>query len=377
VASLSLRQVSKRFGRHTVIDNVTLDIADREFAVLLGPSGCGKSTLLRLIAGLEEPSTGDIFIGGDRVNDLSPRERGIAMVFQSYALYPHMTVYHNIAFGLTRSSMQRAEIDRRVKAAAERLQIDHLLDRKPRQLSGGQRQRVAIGRAIVRDPTVFLFDEPLSNLDAGLRTQMRLEFMNLHRELATTIVYVTHDQAEAMTLASTIIVLREGRIEQVGTPLNVYDHPRNRFVGSFIGSPPMNMIDGRIESADGTGAHVWISNQLQLHVPVDAQGAAAGDRVTVGFRPEHLRPLARPDGLRVTVVAVESLGGESLIHAGLSTGETVVWRTSGRAEVNAGDAIGLELDAGRCHLFDAKGAAFPRKLADLPTDRTTSCNLNG
>jgi multiple sugar transport system ATP-binding protein len=251
--------VSKRFGRQLVIDDVSLHIGDREFAVVVGPSGSGKSTLLRLIAGLEAPSTGEIWIGEECVDELTPRERGIAMVFQTYALYPHMSVYENIAFGLRRSSLPGRNIDERVRRTAERLQIGHLLGRKPKELSGGQRQRVAIGRAIVRDPRVFLFDEPMSNLDAALRTQMRLEFMSLHRELGTTTVYVTHDQADAMTLGSVIVVLRDGRVEQIGSPLEVYDRPANRFVAGFIGSPTMNMIGGRLVAADARGAHVNVA----------------------------------------------------------------------------------------------------------------------
>jgi multiple sugar transport system ATP-binding protein len=364
VASLSLRNVSKRFGRHTVIDNVSLDIADREFAVLVGPSGCGKSTLLRLIAGLEAPSAGDIRIGGERVNDWTPRERGIAMVFQSYALYPHMTVYDNIAFGLTRLSTPRSEIERRVREASTRLQIEHLLGRKPRELSGGQRQRVAIGRAIVREPRLFLFDEPLSNLDASLRNQMRLEFMSLHRELGTTVVHVTHDQAEAMTLASTIVVLREGRIEQTGSPMDVYHRPRNRFVASFIGSPGMNMVKGRFETDDGGGVHVVVAGGRRLNIPVDGSRGPDAGAVTVGVRPEHVGEAKAGDGLAATVRAIERLGSESLVHAELSSGELVAWRVAGDAGCRVGEAVRLAVDTAHCHLFDAAGNALPRVRAD-------------
>jgi multiple sugar transport system ATP-binding protein len=360
MAELALRHVSKRFGRQTVIDDVSLTIGDREFAVLVGPSGCGKSTLLRLIAGLEVPTSGEIWIDGECVNEFAPRERGVAMVFQSYALYPHMTVYDNIAFGLTQMKLGRADIEQRVRTAAERLQIADLLSRKPKELSGGQRQRVAIGRAIVREPRLFLFDEPLSNLDASLRTQMRLEFMNLHRELGTTVVYVTHDQAEAMTLASRIVVLRDGRVEQAGAPLEVYDRPCNLFVASFIGSPSMNTIACRLEAADASGARVVLGDGTRLTVPVDARAAAQNGQFTLGVRPEHLQVDGPSPPLRATVTAVERLGNESLIHATLSSGETLIWRTAGNSDACPGDAIKLAIDEMHCHLFDPTGTAFPR-----------------
>jgi multiple sugar transport system ATP-binding protein len=359
MADLSLRHVSKRFGRQTVIDDVSLAIGNREFAVLVGPSGCGKSTLLRLIAGLEMPSLGEVWIGGECVNDWTPRERRIAMVFQSYALYPHMSVYDNMAFALTRMSTPQRDIDQRVQKAADRLQIGDLLARKPKELSGGQRQRVAIGRAIVREPRVFLFDEPLSNLDASLRTQMRLEFMALHRELGTTIVYVTHDQAEAMILASLIVVLRAGRVEQIGSPADVYGRPCNRFVAEFIGSPSMNMIECRLETADAGGAHVVLPGGLHLLVPVDARGCSPSSKVTLGVRPEHVQASEGGDALAGTVVAVESLGSESLIHAKLSSNEVVTRRVIESCEVRTDQVVRLGIDPTRCHLFDGKGNAFP------------------
>jgi ABC-type sugar transport system ATPase subunit len=358
MADLALSHVSKRFGKQTVIDDVSLAIPDREFAVLVGPSGCGKSTLLRLVAGLETPTAGDIRIGGERVNDWTPRERGIAMVFQSYALYPHMSVYDNMAFGLRQSSMRREDIDVRVRKAADRLQIAPLLPRKPRELSGGQRQRVAIGRAIVREPRVFLFDEPLSNLDASLRTQMRLEFMSLHRELGTTVLYVTHDQAEAMTLASVIIVLRNGRVEQVGAPLEVYERPHNRFVAGFIGSPSMNMIECKLEDAEPGGARVVLQGGLRLPVPVDARRARPGATVTLGVRPEHLHAAPAGATLSATVAAVEQLGSESLVHARLSSGEMLTWRRIGSGHIAPGDTLDLAIDVARCHLFDEEGRAY-------------------
>lgn len=358
MADLSLRHISKRFGRQTVIDDISLAIDDREFAVIVGPSGCGKSTLLRLIAGLETPSAGEIWIGGKCVDDWTPHERGVAMVFQSYALYPHMTVYENIAFGLTRSAIPRATIDQRVRRSADRLQIGDLLQRKPRELSGGQRQRVAIGRAIVREPRVFLFDEPLSNLDASLRTQMRLEFMSLHRELGTTIVYVTHDQAEAMTLASTIVVLCNGRVEQVGAPLDLYHRPRNRFVASFLGSPRMNMIKCELIAVEAKTARIMLAGGLQLSVPVDARGQSPQTDVTLGVRPENLHADGAGEGLKATIAAAEHLGSETLIHARLPSNEMVTWRASGSREVTVGESIQLTIDLRHCHLFDADGHAF-------------------
>jgi multiple sugar transport system ATP-binding protein len=364
MADVSLRHVSKRFGRQTVIDDVSLAIGDREFVVLAGPSGCGKSTLLRLIAGLETPTRGEVWIGGKCVNDWTPRERSIAMVFQSYALYPHMSVYDNIAFGLTRMSMPRREIDRRVRRAADRLQIGDLLARKPKELSGGQRQRVAIGRAIVREPQVFLFDEPLSNLDAILRTEMRLEFMTLHRELGTTIVYVTHDQAEAMILATEIVVLRDGRVEQIGPPTEVYSRPRNRFVARFIGSPSMNMIECRLDAAEADGARLVLPDGLGLFVPVDAGRGSIGGKVTLGVRPEHIHASKAGDALTGTVVAIERLGSESLTHIKLSSGEIVTQRLIEGSETAAEGVVRLAIDPIRCHLFDSNGNAFPSVRAE-------------
>src|SRR5438046_5548049 len=269
MASLTLTNIVKRYGTTTIIHGVDLAIADGEFVVFVGPSGCGKSTLLRMIAGLESVTEGDLLIDGTRVNDVSAAQRGLAMVFQSYALYPHMTVYQNLAFGLENLSAPRAEIDNKVKAAAKLLKLEALLERRPTQLSGGQRQRVAIGRAIVRDPTIFLFDEPLSNLDAELRVQMRAEITGLHARLGTTMIYVTHDQVEAMTMADRIVVLRAGRVEQIGTPLELYNRPDNRFVAGFIGSPQMNFLNGRIATIHDDGARLALDA-----APHAAAGAA-------------------------------------------------------------------------------------------------------
>ncbi len=298
MAGLTLEQVTKRYGELQVVHGVDLTIEPGEFCVFVGPSGCGKSTLLRMIAGLEDISGGSIAIGGRVVNEVAPARRGVAMVFQTYALYPHMTVYNNMAFGLRQAKMPKAEIDTRVRAAAEVLHITDYLDRTPRALSGGQRQRVAIGRAIVREPEVFLFDEPLSNLDAALRVQTRLEIARLHERLGATMVYVTHDQVEAMTLADKIVVLRDGRIEQVGSPIELYERPRNTFVAQFIGSPKMNFFD---------------TGQLDPSAPEDLRGGGP-DRI-IGIRAEHLREAPEGEGiLSARLELVEQLGEYALVH---------------------------------------------------------------
>ena len=378
MADIEIRDVSKRFGPVTVFDGLSLSVESGEFMVFLGPSGCGKSTLLRMIAGLESVDGGEIRIAGTRVDTLPPGARRVAMVFQHYALYPHMTIFENMAFGLRNIGLKQPEIEQRVQAAARTLEIEELLQRKPGQLSGGQRQRVAIGRAIVREPKVFLFDEPLSNLDASLRTQMRLEFMELHRELGTTVVYVTHDQAEAMTLASDIVVLRNGHVEQTGSPLEIFGRPRNRFVASFVGSPSMNMIEGTLEAADAAGARVVVGGGTRITIPVDARRSAPGTPVTVGLRPEHLdghangagRAAAGDNGgaggansgtavLNATVVAVEHLGSESLVHARLPDNAMVTQRTAGISNARPGDPIRLAVAPAHGHVFDAEGNAFP------------------
>jgi len=322
-----------------VLKGVDLEIADGEFVVFVGPSGCGKSTLLRTIAGLEEATTGQVSIGDRVVNDLSPSDRGIAMVFQSYALYPHMTAYENMAFGLKLAKTDRAEIDRRVRAAAEALSITDYLDRKPKAMSGGQRQRVAIGRAIVREPDVFLFDEPLSNLDAALRVRMRYEFARLHAELKTTMIYVTHDQVEAMTLADRIVVLNGGRIEQVGAPMDLYQRPANLFVAGFIGSPRMNLLTGEVVAAS----------------------AKAGDRITLGVRPEHLSLSAEGDVLTAEVLFVEPLGATTMAHLKHpASQDTLTVQLAGGAPARVGESLTLHVPADQAHLFDAEGRAFSR-----------------
>jgi ABC-type sugar transport system ATPase subunit len=359
MADVRLTGVTKRFGETEVLKGIDLEIADGEFVVFVGPSGCGKSTLLRTIAGLEEADSGEIAIDGRPVNDLSPSDRGIAMVFQSYALYPHMNVYENMAFGLKLAKVDKAEVDRRVRAAAETLNIADYLDRKPKALSGGQRQRVAIGRAIVREPQVFLFDEPLSNLDAALRVRMRYEFASLHERLKTTMVYVTHDQVEAMTLADRIVVLNAGRIEQVGQPMELYERPRNLFVAEFIGSPKMNLLPVEIVTASARGATVRTAAGETVRVAVDAARARAGDRVTLGVRPEHLGLTGKDDAVSATVTFVETLGHAT--YAYLNAGETAVTvLLPGDVRPGVGETLKLRLPAGQAHLFDATGAAFER-----------------
>ena len=361
MADVRLSGVKKRFGATEVLRGIDLDIADGEFVVFVGPSGCGKSTLLRTIAGLEETSDGDISIGDRVVNDLSPADRGIAMVFQSYALYPHMSVYENMAFGLKLARADKAEIDRRVRAAAGALNITDLLDRKPKALSGGQRQRVAIGRAIVREPAVFLFDEPLSNLDAALRVRMRYEFAALHARLKTTMIYVTHDQIEAMTLADRIVVLSGGVIEQVGTPMELYEHPANLFVAGFIGSPKMNLLEAEILRAGATGATVRTTGGETLSVAVDASRAAPGDAVTLGVRPEHLTLAGSANAIATKASFVETLGHATyayLTHGAASDMLTV--QLPGDVRPVAGDALTLHVAADQAHLFDADGMAFRR-----------------
>ncbi|HUL67906.1 MAG TPA: sn-glycerol-3-phosphate ABC transporter ATP-binding protein UgpC [Burkholderiaceae bacterium] len=361
MADVQLRDVAKSYGDVAVLRDVNLHIADGEFVVFVGPSGCGKSTLLRMIAGLEDITSGELLIDGERMNDIPPAERGIAMVFQSYALYPHMTLYDNMAFGLKLAHMPKPDIDVAVKNAAKILHIEHLLDRKPKALSGGQRQRVAIGRAIVRKPSVFLFDEPLSNLDAGLRVRMRYEFAKLHEELKTTMVYVTHDQVEAMTLANRIVVLSAGRVEQVGAPLELYEFPVNLFVAGFIGSPKMNFLSAEVVSAGAAGAEVRLKSGAVIRADVDASAARVGDQVTLGIRPEHLDASAKANTIQATVSFVESLG--SVTHAYLAypgVEEALNCDLGGEAIVAAGDTLEVGLPASSCHLFDATGKAFKR-----------------
>ncbi|MFN9805793.1 MAG: sn-glycerol-3-phosphate import ATP-binding protein UgpC [Betaproteobacteria bacterium] len=348
MARVELRGITKSFGDVKVIHGIDCAIEDGEFVVILGPSGCGKSTLLRIVAGLERAGSGDVRIGAERVNDVEPKDRNIAMVFQNYALYPHMSVYDNMAYGLKIRGTDKAETDRRVQEAARMLELTALLARKPRQLSGGQRQRVAMGRAIVRQPQVFLFDEPLSNLDAKLRVQMRLELQKLHRRLGVTSLYVTHDQVEAMTLGSRIIVMNSGRAEQIGTPAEVYHQPATLFVAGFIGSPPMNLLPGTV-SADGSALSAD-GLAVQLPVPVPA---LAGRQVVLGLRPEQLQ--LGGDALQVDVEMVESLGADHLIHARAGRCDLVV-RVGDAPMPAAGARIGLGFATGAVHWFDPVSA---------------------
>ncbi len=353
MASVSLKAVHKAFDGVDVVHGVDCEIDDGAFIVVLGPSGCGKSTLLRMIAGLERITAGEIAIGGRVVNELEPKDRDISMVFQNYALYPHMSVYGNMAYGLRIRGMAKAEIDTRVRKAASILELGDFLHRKPRQLSGGQRQRVAMGRAIVREPAVFLFDEPLSNLDAKLLVQMRFEIKRLHRSLRTTSIYVTHDQVEAMTLADRLIVLNAGRVEQIGSPLEVYQRPATTFVAGFIGSPAMNMLPGRL-AADGRTVELD-----GLRLKLSARRDHAGRNVMLGIRPEDIvRAERAPEALSFAVEFVEALGADTLAHGHL--GETrlpLMVRLPGSERIAAGDALSLVLPPASLHLFDADTGA--------------------
>jgi multiple sugar transport system ATP-binding protein len=356
-----MRHVKKSFGHVDVIKGVDLDIRNKEFVVFVGPSGCGKSTLLRLVAGLEDITSGRLMFDGEEVNEMPPAERGIAMVFQSYALYPHMSVYENMAFGLKLAKLGKEGIDERVKQAARILQIEHLLDRKPKQLSGGQRQRVAIGRAIVRDPKVFLFDEPLSNLDAALRVQMRIEIAKLHHSLDATMIYVTHDQVEAMTLADRIVVLNAGVVEQFGSPLELYHHPQNLFVAGFIGSPKMNLLPGEVAGGTDNAVTVRLADGTTVLAPVGRDGARAGEKVTVGMRPEHLLEGGGGDSeLKGQVVAVEHLGGETYIYLERGGDEPLVVKTDGASKARVDEVLPIGVPASACYLFDGDGQAFAR-----------------
>jgi sn-glycerol 3-phosphate transport system ATP-binding protein len=350
MASVSLRDVRKSYGNLEVIHGINCEITDGEFVVILGPSGCGKSTLLRMIAGLETITGGEIAIGGRVVNELEPKDRDIAMVFQNYALYPHMSVYDNMAYGLRIRGMSKAEIETRVQKAATILELGRFLDRTPRQLSGGQRQRVAMGRAIVREPAVFLFDEPLSNLDAKLRVQMRIEINRLHKSLRTTSVYVTHDQVEAMTLGQRLIVMNAGRAEQIGRPIEVYERPATVFVAGFIGSPAMNMLPAKL-AADARSVELD-----SVRLAVNAPSPHAGRQVTLGIRPEHIvQGQGQPGAFPLAVDFVEPLGADTLAHGFLGSGRVpLTVRLPGNARVMAGDTLSLVAAPETLHLFDEK-----------------------
>ncbi len=354
MAGLELQRVVKRFGAVEVIHGIDLKIDSGEFIVFVGPSGCGKSTLLRMIAGLESVTQGDVVIDGEVVNEVPAVKRGLAMVFQSYALYPHMSVRKNLSFGLETMHAPKAEIVQRVAEAAEILQIGDLLDRKPGQLSGGQRQRVAIGRAIVREPKIFLFDEPLSNLDAELRMQMRVEINKLHRRLGTTMIFVTHDQVEAMTLADRIVVLRAGVVEQIGTPLELYNQPENLFVAGFIGSPRMNFLRGAVAAGADGRIDVRLDGGLTLSTAVAGKAPATGEAITLGIRPENISVAASDDAMLSGEVQIaEHLGGETFVYVNLAGGQSITVEIQGQALVRAGERIGLNFADSAYHLFDA------------------------
>jgi ABC-type sugar transport system ATPase subunit len=354
MAAVTLRGVVKSFGTVRVIENVDLEIGDGEFVVLVGPSGCGKSTLLRMIAGLEVINKGEVLIGGEVVNDMSPKERNIAMVFQSYALYPHMTVRENLGFSLKLARAPRAEAAAKIQRAADILGLGELLERKPRELSGGQRQRVAMGRAIVRDPAVFLFDEPLSNLDAALRVQMRVELAELHHRLAATMIYVTHDQVEAMTMAQKIAVLNQGRIEQFATPAELYNRPCNIFVARFIGSPQMNILPGRVAAQHDGHVVVTLAGGDELTVASGPRPPPPGSPVKVGIRPEALTP-DNGGVLSGTVRIVEYLGGLTMVHVARDAEEPVVVQLAGGFHANIGETVHFDAAAAGVHLFDDNG----------------------
>ncbi|SDF96768.1 ABC transporter ATP-binding protein [Alloyangia pacifica] len=362
MGQLALSGVKKRFNKFEVIHGIDLDIRDGEFVVFVGPSGCGKSTLLRMICGLEEITEGECTIDGQRVNDLPPVKRGIAMVFQSYALYPHMSVFENIAFPLRVERLPEAEIKDRVMRAARVLQLESRLQQKPGNLSGGQRQRVAIGRAIVREPSIFLFDEPLSNLDAALRAEMRIELTALHQKLKATMIYVTHDQVEAMTMADRIVVLDGGNISQVGAPLELYHKPDNLFVAGFIGNPRMNFIPGTCTAVGPEGATVHLVTGGTITVPVEAPLGLRGTQITLGIRPEHLSQTSGDVSIEVVPTVVERLGVNTVAYAELEHVGTVSALLPGASEVAPEVPATLSFVAADCHLFDAEGTALPRRV---------------
>ncbi|MBB3142136.1 ABC transporter ATP-binding protein [Halomonas organivorans] len=357
MSTLQLKQITKSFGETDVIKGVDLEVNDREFVVFVGPSGCGKSTLMRMIAGLESATSGDIVIDGQRINEVGPADRGLAMVFQSYALYPHMTVEDNMGFSLRLAGVPKAERREKVLEAARILQLEPLLDRKPKALSGGQRQRVAIGRAIVRNPSIFLFDEPLSNLDAALRVQMRIELARLHEELDATMIYVTHDQIEAMTMADKIVVLQGGVVEQVGSPMELYHHPRNRFVAGFIGSPKMNFLPVEVTEAGAEGVSVRLPGGDVTRVPVAGQDQAAGTALELGIRPEHL-VLDDQGPLSGEIQVLERLGGQTSLYVRMGE-QTVTIMADGDVAHRVHDTLRFGFEPGRAHLFDADGLALP------------------
>ena len=363
MANLKIKNLQKGFEGFSIIKGIDLEVHDREFVVFVGPSGCGKSTLLRLIAGLEEVTDGTIELDGRDITQVSPAKRDLAMVFQTYALYPHMSVRKNMSFALDLAGVPKAEVEKIVSEAARILELAPLLERKPKHLSGGQRQRVAIGRAIVRNPKIFLFDEPLSNLDAALRVQMRLELARLHQELQATMIYVTHDQVEAMTLADKVVVLNAGKIEQVGSPLDLYHQPANLFVAGFLGTPKMGFLKGKITRLDSQGCEVELDAGTRIQLPLSGASLSLGSPVTLGIRPEHLN-LAKPGecALSVTADVGERLGSDTYCHVITACGEPLTMRIRGDMASQYGEQLSLHLDSEHCHLFDADGLALTRPL---------------
>jgi ABC-type sugar transport system ATPase subunit len=361
MAGLKLQNIVKRFGQTEVIHGISLQIEDGEFTVFVGPSGCGKSTMLRIIAGLEEATEGEVWIGARQVNDVDPANRGVAMVFQTYALYPHMSVEENMGFGLRMAKRPKQEIKERVARAAEILQLTPYLKRRPKGLSGGQRQRVAIGRAIVREPEIFLFDEPLSNLDAELRVQMRIELSKLHSELQTTMIYVTHDQVEAMTLADKIVVLNEGKIEQIGIPLDLYQRPANLFVAGFFGAPRMNFLKVRaehtIEKSVVLAGPDFPSRPFSLQRPRSVE-VPSGAELTLGLRPEHIQVCEPGTGIGTLLIeVVENLGDLTFLHGTTPAGTRITLNVKGFQNYRYADAVGFQFDANHAHLFNSTGSA--------------------
>lgn len=356
---LKLANINKQLGGTRILRDVSLEIAAGEFVVFVGPSGCGKSTLLRLIAGLDSICAGDLLIDGRRVNDLEPRERGVGMVFQSYALYPHMSVYDNISFGLKLAKTKKSSLRERVLKTAQILQLDKLLQRKPRELSGGQRQRVAMGRAMAREPDILLFDEPLSNLDASLRVQMRNEIARLHKRLGSTMIYVTHDQVEAMTLADKIVVLNGGQVEQVGSPRELYERPASLFVAGFLGSPRMNFMHVPLQ-APGRNSLIDIPALGMKSLPFDSSNLTEGAQLTLGVRPEHITLNPANNGVGVTVTGIEYLGSEVYVHLTTGESEPLICRCDAKTDWRVGDQVALQFDDSNLHLFDADGLALKR-----------------
>ncbi|XOV78050.1 MAG: ABC transporter ATP-binding protein [Aestuariibacter sp.] len=358
MANLKITQLRKAYDNVEILKGIDLEIKDHEFVVFVGPSGCGKSTLLRTIAGLEDVNSGHIHLDDKEITELAPAKRDLAMVFQSYALYPHMSVKKNMSFALELAGVNKRTIEDKVKGAADILELTHLLDRKPKDLSGGQRQRVAIGRSIVRNPKIFLFDEPLSNLDAALRVQMRLELARLHRDLRATMIYVTHDQVEAMTLADKVVVLNQGQIEQVGAPIDLYERPKNTFVAGFLGMPRMSFLKASVVEQSAESIEVQLESGAKLVLPIQTEALKGGSSVTFGVRPEHISLCGKDTGaMNITLDVAEHLGSDTFCYAKAGNGETLTIRVNSETEADAGQTVGVNFKLDKCHLFDAQGNA--------------------